>query len=108
MSEVGKVFVEAIPAIITGIIAAVSTWFVARTNKKGSREINLINELQEEIGRLTKRIDEQDSRIRQQDANIQILLQEKLVDQEYITILRQHIHERKGPPPPDFLKGVEK
>lgn len=85
---------QALPAIITGIIAAVSAYLVATTNKRGTREVALINELQEQMKVMQGRMDLQDERIDE-------LRRRSYQKDEYISILRQHIFEMKPPPPPE-------
>lgn len=86
---------DILPTIITGLIAAASGYFIARTNKKGAREILLIEQLQEEVERLHKRVDEQDKRLAK-------VSRTSSAKSEYISLLRLHIIEGKLPPPPDY------
>lgn len=79
------------PLIVAGIGGLVAL-LVAKTNKRGTNENALIDQLQEEIARVDGKLDES-------------LKRERIRD-NYIHQLRDHIVQEKPPPPPEWPEGL--
>jgi hypothetical protein len=83
---------NALPTVVVALIAAIAGVVVAILNRRGNRENALIDQLQEQLGSVEKRVDES-------------LRRERIRD-DYIHELRDHIDQRKPPPPPPWPEGL--
>lgn len=83
---------DAIPSIATALIAGTVAILVAFKNRSGMRENALIDQLQEQLDRLEESLSASFKRERIRD--------------DYIHELRDHIDQRKSPPPPSWPDGL--
>lgn len=97
-----------IVSIITPIVAAIGTILVARIPKKGSNENSVIDQLQENVESLTKRVDNLDNTIETQRKTIQVLFSKNLSLKKYIHALEIHIESGNPPPPPSAPNWLQK
>lgn len=85
-------FWSAIPSLAMSLVAGGVAVLVALLNRGGVRENALIDQLQEQVASVSKRLDES-------------LRRERIRD-DYIHTLRDHIDQGKKPPSPPWPEGL--
>lgn len=84
-----------VTAIITAVVTLIGYWAVSRSARGGTKvtsQSDVIASLQKTVDRLEKRVGELESHDRLKD--------------DYIDALRNHINQRKNPPPPPYPPGL--
>lgn len=85
-------FWSALPSLTVIVIGGGVSILVAVLNRGGARENALIDQLQEQVSSLDTKLDG-------------ALRRERIRD-DYIHELRDHIEQRKNPPPPPWPEGL--
>lgn len=101
---------ESISAWVTGGIAALATviasYFTARLGKSGSRENQIIDQIQEERAAERQENAKLRDEMRQQVSDMRSELtryrERDRISHDYIMRLRQHIWDGASPPPPEW------
>lgn len=79
---------QALVAVLVPLVAGGITWL----NSKGNRAHSMIDQQQEEIERLTKRVG--------------VIESHERIREDYIYLLRGHIASGLPPPPPEWPPGL--
>lgn len=91
--------------IVTSLIGASAGWFAAfvtlKTSRKNSSQ-QLIDQLQEERNRYFDQLDKERSMYSEK---LDKMWADKSASREHVAALREHIWQRKDPPPPDPPAG---
>lgn len=88
LDELLNAFIKFLPTLLVAVIAPAATLFVAKINRGSKREIDLINELQEE-NKINK-------------TEIKDLQKQMRAARDYIEELRKWISSGQPPPPPKY------
>lgn len=89
------------PIIITVVVGGIFTIVSSKSQKKGERENQMIDQLQEEMDRKNEEQKEMKSDIISLQNQVNELFYKSHEDEEYIVMLRNHILKGSPPPPPE-------
>lgn len=85
-------FIKFLPTLIVAIVAPIATLGVAKINRGSKREIDLINELQEQLDK--------------QSVKLESLEKKFNISKDYNEELRKWISTGQPPPPPKYPEGL--
>ena len=86
-------------ALAVPLAAGATAW----VNGRAVRRDSLVDQLQEEIARLDRRLTEEANQRKELDDRLSRRIR---AQEDYIGALRQHIHDEVGPPPPPWPEGL--